>query len=234
MRSGNPHNTHIDIWPAFTDFVTSVLLIVVLFVFGIFFTNIARELVSAGNEINTVKANQRTVADKLAMISGIEVQESGNLQRIILHVDKEKKGGVLFDSGRAELKDEGKDILRRVVAVLTETASYYKTVQVEGHTDDKPISTSQYRSNWELSAARAGAVVSYLLSQQNILEPWRFSANGRGEFRPYNIPESEMKIGIPRSTNKNDRRSSLPDYVVRNNIGDKANLNRRIEIILIY
>jgi flagellar motor protein MotB len=236
MRHRSLNDTHIDVWPAFTDFITSVLLIVVLFVFGIFFTNVARELLSVGNEINLVRAKQRAVADRLVNIPGVEVQESGNLQRIVLHVDKEGKGGVLFDSGKAELKEQGKEMLGRIVAVLKDTSTYYKTIQVEGHTDDRPISSFQYRSNWELSAARAGAVVSYLLSQQNVLEPWRFSANGRGEYRPYNVPETEMKMEVTREPfAQRYPADTLPDYVVKNNArSNAAALNRRIEIILIY
>ena len=229
------NDSDMDVWPAFTDFVTSVLLIVVLFVMGIFFTNIARELLSAGNEINTVKVKQQVVAEKLVNITGVEVQESGNLQRIILHVDREGKGGVLFDSGKAELKEEGKDMLKKIVAALKDTSTYYRTIQVEGHTDNRPINSYQYRSNWELSAARAGAVVSYLLSQQNVLEPWRFSANGRGEYRPYNVPETDMKMELmqgPSGKKKSD--DLLPSYVIRNNAEDQAALNRRIEIILVY
>jgi flagellar motor protein MotB len=231
----SPADTEVDVWPAFTDFITSVLLIVVLFVFGIFFTNIARALLETGNEINSVKAKQRAVAARLADIAGVSVQEHGNLQQIILHVDKEGKGGVLFDSGKAELKKEGEETLKKIVAVLEETSTYYKSIQVEGHTDDMPINSLQFRSNWELSAARAGAVVSYLLSQQSALEPWRFSANGRGEYRPYNVAESEMKLDEEQASPA--RKSSAvtrPSYVARNNLPDRAVLNRRIEIILIY
>lgn len=235
MKRRSLADAEVDVWPAFTDFITSVLLIVVLFLLGVFFTNIARLLLAAGNEINSVRSKQRAVAERLRDISGVQVQENGNLQRIILRLDKEGKGGVLFDSGKAELKEEGKERLKKIVAVLEDTSAYYKTIQVEGHTDDRPINSPEFRSNWELSAARAGAVVGYILEQRSALEPWRFSANGRGEYRPYNVPESEMTLGEGQPTpGRRDPAGALPAYVVRHNIGDDAALNRRIEIILIY
>jgi len=223
-----------DIYPAFTDFIISVLIVIVLFMLGIFFTNITRDLLAAGNEFNSLKNKQLIVRKKLGSIPGILVQEDGNLQRIVLQVDKEGKGGILFDSGQAALKSEGQIIIKRIADVLESTKSYYKSVQVEGHTDNRPINSMQYRSNWELSAARAGAVVDFLLETGN-LEPWRFSANGRGEYRPYNVPESEMEQTgkLPDPTGSRLKKE-LPDYVVRHNLVTTAPLNRRIEIILIY
>jgi chemotaxis protein MotB len=56
-------------------------------------------------------------------------------------------------------------------------------VRVEGHTDDVPIRTARYQSNWELSTARASAVVAYLV-EVGKLDPERLSAAGYGEFHP--------------------------------------------------
>ena len=225
MRRFSDNKNEFDVWPAFTDFIISVLLIIVLFMLAVFFTNVTRDLLAVGNEFNSIKNRQLLVRQKLSKIDGIQIQEGGNLQRIVLQVDEQGRGGILFDLGQAVLKIEGQEVIKRIAGVLQDTKSYYKSVQVEGHTDDKPINSSQYRSNWELSAARAGAVVNFLLETGN-LEPWRFSANGRGEYKPYNVLESEMKTS--------DKKNKLPDYVVKNNEGEKAALNRRIEIILIY
>jgi chemotaxis protein MotB len=73
--------------------------------------------------------------------------------------------GAFFGSGYAALSGAGKAILHDVAATLKsgEFAAY--RVSIEGHTDDTPIATAQFQSNWELSTARAAAVVRFFLEQ---------------------------------------------------------------------
>ena len=87
---------------------------------------------------------------------------------------------VLFDSGRSELKPEGKRALSEIASVLATIPD--RRFQVAGHTDDEPIRLSPYRSNWDLSTARALAVTSFLVSQG--VNPHALSAAGYGEFDP--------------------------------------------------
>lgn len=86
----------------------------------------------------------------------------------------------LFESGQAELTSESNSFLNKVGELLVEMPNL---VKVEGHTDNRPITTSQFPSNWELSAARAGSVIRYLLDRYE-LDPTRFVAVGYGETRP--------------------------------------------------
>ncbi len=88
---------------------------------------------------------------------------------------------VAFASGSAVLLESAKEILRLIAGVLGSNVS---SVEVEGHTDDRPISTSAFPSNWELSAARAASVVRFFLDQDSALDPAYYSAVGRGEFHP--------------------------------------------------
>lgn len=247
MRLRHLNETDIDVWPAFTDFVTSVLFIVVLFIFGIFFSNISRSLVQQHNAFEEMQRKQVQVAGQLRerLKDKIEIpREDGSLQRIILRVDEAGTGGVLFPQGKAELSQPGQRLLDDIAAVLKANRDAYDTIQVEGHTDDFPIS-GKYDSNWELSAARAGAVVNYLLksggSGQGVgLEPWRFSANGRAEYRPFLVPPTTMSLS---AAPNNPRGGPALRYVVEANQkeglpADKDNphaqRNRRIEIILTY
>jgi chemotaxis protein MotB len=85
-----------------------------------------------------------------------------------------------FASGSAEVSKEALEVLRRVADVLATTTH---AVRVEGHTDDQPIRTSLYRSNWELSTARASSVVAFLIESAGI-DPARLSAAGYGEHHP--------------------------------------------------
>jgi chemotaxis protein MotB len=87
---------------------------------------------------------------------------------------------VLFDSGLAQLKSEGAPLLAQIGTLLTVDARH--PIVVEGHTDDVPISTSQYASNWELSTARATAVVRHLIDRGVPMR--RFGAAGYADLHP--------------------------------------------------
>jgi chemotaxis protein MotB len=99
---------------------------------------------------------------------------------------------VLFDSGKAEVKKEGLELLGKVVDVLKETKD--KVIRVEGHTDNVPIAGALarvYPTNWELSAARAINVTRFLQAQG--IDPARLSATAYGEFKP--VADNETKEG---------------------------------------
>jgi chemotaxis protein MotB len=90
---------------------------------------------------------------------------------------------ILFDSGSAEIKKDGKKVLERVAEILKKVSD--KQVRVEGHTDNVPIGTrlqERFPSNWELSAARATTVARYL--QDKGIDPKLLSACGYSEYRP--------------------------------------------------
>jgi chemotaxis protein MotB len=109
---------------------------------------------------------------------------------------------VLFDSGKADLKPDGKNMLKKVASVIREEA-VDNEIGVEGHTDNVPIKHSGWKSNWELSTARATSVLHYLVNDCG-LKPNNLSATGYGEYRP----------------------------VVSNNTKEGRQANRRVEIII--
>ncbi len=88
---------------------------------------------------------------------------------------------VLFDSGKAQLRKDSFPKLDKVAGVLNTTVADLN-VGVEGYTDNQPIRKSGWKSNWELSSARALSVLHYL-SQKDVSEP-RLAAIGYGEFKP--------------------------------------------------
>lgn len=88
--------------------------------------------------------------------------------------------GAAFAVARAEVSGEARQMIDRIAAAVAPTPN---AIRVEGHTDDIPIRTSRYTSNWELSTARASAVVEYLVRVSG-LAPERLSAAGYGEFHP--------------------------------------------------
>ena len=89
---------------------------------------------------------------------------------------------IFFDSGKDKVKEDGKATLSKVAEVLNRDVPN-SGVAVEGHTDNDPIKYSGWKSNWELSSARALAVLHYLVDECKV-KPQRLSANGYGEFHP--------------------------------------------------
>jgi len=97
---------------------------------------------------------------------------------------------VLFDSGKARLRKDSYSKLDKVAGVLNTTVADLN-VGIEGHTDNKPIKRSGWKSNWELSTARALSVLHYL-SDKNVSEP-RLAAIGYGEYKP--VASNDTKEG---------------------------------------
>lgn len=112
----------------------------------------------------------------------------------------ELANNILFDPGKTELKDDGQGALTQLAGVLQTIKD--RSFLVTGHTDNVPISSSQFKSNWELSTARAVNVVQYL--QDAGVNPKVLAAAGYGEYDP----------------------------VASNETDEGKALNRRIEIIL--
>ncbi len=109
---------------------------------------------------------------------------------------------ILFDSAEAQILETGQPFLDEVGNLLKGIPN---NVRVEGHTDNRPISTYRYPSNWELSGARAGSVVRYFIEEHEIDES-RFIVAGYGDTQP----------------------------VVENNKGPEAwSQNRRVEIVIL-
>ncbi len=98
------------------------------------------------------------------------------------------RDSILFSSGQAELSIQAESIFSEIADLLK---GFDNPIQVEGFTDDRPISNTQFASNWELSSARASAVVRILANSG--IDPTRLSATGYGEFQP--IAENQTPEG---------------------------------------
>jgi len=85
-----------------------------------------------------------------------------------------------FDSGQAQIKPPSNELLNTIAEAMTQ---YNNPLRLEGHTDNIPISTSQFPSNWELSTTRAVNALKYLVKNFDI-DPDKISATGFAEFRP--------------------------------------------------
>ncbi len=101
---------------------------------------------------------------------------------------------VLFDSGQAVLKPDGEAELDKLASAVIDLEREIPPdigwiMRVDGHTDNRPISSSQFKSNWQLSADRAIAVVQYLIGKG--VDPHRLAATGFGEFQPIEAGDTE-------------------------------------------
>ncbi len=162
---------------------------------------------------------QKAAADaRLATFKGLlsklrAMIDSGQLKVII------RKGrmiialpnDILFDSGKTSVKKEGKAALEKVAQVLATVAD--RDFLVAGHTDDLPIKTAQFPSNWELSTARAVEVVRFLVTKG--MSGKVLSAAGFAEFDPV----------IANDTDEHRAQNRRIEIVLQPNIGDLPNLD---------
>jgi chemotaxis protein MotB len=89
-------------------------------------------------------------------------------------------GEILYELGRAEIREQGREILAIISDILKDIPN---DIMIEGHTDDLPIRTDEFPSNWELSTARAVNVIKFLIEERDF-DPARLSAAGYSEYRP--------------------------------------------------
>ncbi len=125
--------------------------------------------------------------DENDMVDQVEVQFTAQYVQLTL------KGSLLFDSGSTLLKEEAKPVLNQVGVILERYAE--GTIEIEGHTDNVPMSGAKYSNNDELSSGRALSVFDYILSITN-LNPANIKHAGRGEYLPVadnSTPEGRAK-----------------------------------------
>ncbi|MFG6148249.1 flagellar motor protein MotS [Halobacillus sp. B23F22_1] len=123
-----------------------------------------------------------------------EFLESNDLQDIISATRTDRgvvlvlQEQLLFETGEADILPSGEPFLTKVGQLLENIPNH---VKVEGHTDNRPISTIQYPSNWELSGARAGSVIRFLTTNTDQLNGERISAAAYADTRPVASNDNE-------------------------------------------
>jgi chemotaxis protein MotB len=138
-----------------------------------------------------------------ALGSGIKkdlVTVSQNERGITIHIMEE----LLFSSGSAEFKASSLAVLDSLASVLKKIPN---DIRIEGHTDNVPISTPQFRSNWHLSVARA-VNAGYYLIQKHGLDAEKVSVVGYAEYRPL----------LPNTSDENRARNRRVDIVIITNV----------------
>jgi len=156
-------------------------------------------------EAETKKRNEiyaRFVSELQKMIDGGQLTVSIEKGRIVINLPE----NVLFKTGHSNVNPEGQEALKQIATVLKEFSD--RSFQVEGHTDNVPIKSARYPSNWELSTARAMSVVHLMIAEG--VDAKNISAAGFGEFQPR--ADNETKEG--RALNRRIEIIMLPNLEI--------------------
>ncbi len=154
----------------------------------------------SGNSVMEDLLGMRTEIGRLKGNMGLQNQVNVGLEKDGIAITL--AGSLLFDSGRAELRPEALGALDGIADIIRTMPN---NIRVEGHTDNIPVDSDIFPTNWELSVARATAVTRYLAEIDRI-PARRLSAQGYGEFKP----------------------------IADNKSRDSRAMNRRVEILVIY
>jgi chemotaxis protein MotB len=165
-----------------------------------------------GTDVGSYIARSAAPPSKLAEVrQRLEEAARPEIDRGVIGFHDSPRGLVIslqeagfFDSGAADVRPPALPVLNRIAAALPET-----TLRVEGHTDDVPIHTVQFSSNWELSSARASSVARLLLLHANV-HAERMSVAGYAEFHP----------AVSNATAEGRARNRRVDIVLLNGRGD--------------
>ena len=149
-------------------------------------------------EFNKLYEYIKTYIEEEQLTDEFSVTKLGN-DRILLRV----AASVFFDSGRAEIDEAAEPVLQKISEILVTYQDSFKMVRIEGHTDNRPINTYLYASNWELSTSRAVNVLRWLLDTSGI-EAKKFSAIGYSEYYPVE----------DNSTNEGKRKNRRVDFFI--------------------
>ena len=142
-------------------------------------------------KLGNLRMVQQKVEERFKQLGKNDLVQTEITERgLVVHIVE----SALFDVGSAKLKPKAMEVLDLIASELVGRPNH---IRIEGHTDDTPIHTDIYPSNWELSSARATAVVRYYTENHQI-ERDRISALGYGEFRPV-VPNNSIEN---RATNR--------------------------------
>ena len=154
------------------------------------------KIAELGKELNIALANKINQLEKYRSEFFGKLREAlGNRPDIRVVGDRfVVPTDILFDTGSAELSPDAQASMAKLAKTLNEVAAEIPSsldwvLRIDGHTDKRPIHTDQFPSNWELSTARATAIVKQLAVQG--IQPRHLSANGFGQFQPLDPKDSE-------------------------------------------
>ena len=166
-------------WPSLTDVCLIMLLVLILLIFVQIIAN--TETFKLQKIREKQELIERYIKESVSEeeLNDISFSAQFEIQRIKF------SDQVLFNKGSARLEADGKQLLNKVGKVLKDYGVLYREIRIEGHTDKDPINSKLYPSNWELSSARATAVVKFFDVDVGIdPENGRLSSVGFSKYLP--------------------------------------------------
>lgn len=132
-------------------------------------------------ESEALKESEKMAEQIEQMIADSGVEEEIEIDFNSRYVLLTLNGAFLFDSGSAQIKEESLPLIDKVGLIIGKYSD--RIVEIEGHTDNVPISNSNFRNNNDLSSSRALAVLEYFIDEKGI-DPVKLKSSGRGEYVP--------------------------------------------------
>lgn len=179
---------------SFADLMTQLLI------FAILMVSVIGVKMMPPDQQQKQRELQETVAEIEKFIKDSRLSESMAVDRAADRLVIRMKSAILFDEGKADLTAGARQVLAGMAPLLAKAPSL---LRVEGHTDNVPIRSAVYPSNWELSTNRAISVVRYL--EERRIDPARLSVAGYGEHHP----------------------------IIANDSAEHRAMNRRVEIVVL-
>ena len=175
------------------------------------------EYQARARQLEAIKTRMLELRKKLESLTSLGLKVNIRNNRMVISLP----GDILFDSGKTDLRDEGKNVLRQVADVIRNDKSLLeRSFQVSGHTDNKPLQGGPYLDNWGLSLMRARQVLVFLVTPADI-QP---KGVGRNRIEPGGgLPTSKWSAAGFGDT----------DPVAENDSDEGRQKNRRVELIVV-
>jgi len=158
--------------------------------------------------------NLEILEDVLTYIKENDLENDVKIYEDEKGLNIQMKDSVLFDTGKAELRSDSKNVLDKVSDLIGKVDN---KIIIEGHTDNLPINKPDTPNNWHLSSDRALSVLDYFLYNNKVLNPKRFSAQGCGEYKPI----------APNDTEENRAKNRRVNIIVVTNVKEQENEQKK-------
>ena len=213
----------------FTDAIT---LLLAFFVMMLTFTEFD---IPAFEEAAKAITNEVGYKDELTTTEELKIEVEDVVFEMeadqVVKVGKDKRGIVIelasrsfFKPGSAELRETAAPVLENITLMLAAKKYACFNIQVRGHTDDEPIRTLQFPTNWELSSARAARIVRYFIDRK--LDEFRFQAIGLAATQP-KVPNRDIDGRPIRQNQATNRRVNL--HVKRMSLAEQKRCNEQTD-----